>query len=108
MVITMWTIFIALLELLCIFPEAFLAFLAGKCHLEALVQRMVGRFAVTNRAVEPFAATWRADGDLSIENMFAVMRTESTNALYFGLTTGHGVSAIPHSDASTCEKVAST
>lgn len=45
-----------LFELARILAKAFLALLAGKGHLKALQQRMVGRLLVALGAVEPFPA----------------------------------------------------
>jgi hypothetical protein len=56
MVIAVRTVFVTLLELLGVLPEALFALLAGKGHVEALLQRMVGRLAMAFCTVEPFPA----------------------------------------------------
>ena len=64
---------IPVLELACIFPEGLFALLTHKNHFEALQQRVVSRLLVTLCTVEPLLATWRADGDLGIEDVFAAI-----------------------------------
>ena len=75
MIVAVRAILIAFFELLRVFPKAFLAFLAGECHFEALVEKVIGGLVVTLCAVEPFAAARGADGDLGIENVFASIQS---------------------------------
>jgi len=62
---------IRVFELVAAFSEALLALLTGKGHLLALLQGMLLRLAMAFCAVEPLSATWGADGNLSIEDVFA-------------------------------------
>jgi hypothetical protein len=54
-----------------VFSERLLALLTRERHLVHLAQRVILRLRVTLRAVEPLPAARGADGDLSIEDMFA-------------------------------------
>lgn len=56
MVIAVRAVFVALLELLSVLAEAFLALFAGKRHVKALLQRMISRLGVAFCTVEPFPA----------------------------------------------------
>lgn len=70
MVIAVRTVLIAFLKFLCVFAKALLALLASKCHIETLEEGVIFLLLVTFCTVKPFTATWRADGDLGIENVF--------------------------------------
>lgn len=70
-VITMWTIFIAVLELFHVFPKCFLALLAHEGHLHSTCEFMVFLLAMALCTVEPFSAAGRSYGDLCIENVLA-------------------------------------
>ena len=48
-----------------IFPEGFLALLAHESHLKALEEVMVGLFCVAFGAVEPLAACFQTNADIS-------------------------------------------
>lgn len=52
----MWAVFVGILELVRILPEALLALFAGEDHLVALEEFMVFALLVTLGAVEPFTA----------------------------------------------------
>lgn len=71
MVVAARAVLVAVLKLAGVFPEAFLALLAGEYHFEALQQRVVSRLGVALCAVEPFFAARRADRDLGVEDVFA-------------------------------------
>ncbi|KAB8360950.1 hypothetical protein FH972_024682 [Carpinus fangiana] len=64
--------YLRVFELLAILPEALLALFTGKCHVQALLQRVGLLFRVAFGTVEPFAAAWRADSNLCIEDVFTV------------------------------------
>jgi len=70
-VVAVRAVFVTLFKLLRVFPEAFLALLAGKGHVEFLQQRVVFLFGMAFGTVEPFATAWRTDGDLGVENVLA-------------------------------------
>ena len=55
-----------------ILPETFFALFTRKHHLCLLSKLVVGSFGVALGTVEPFLATWAADGDLCVENVFTV------------------------------------
>lgn len=59
-------------HLLCIFSEAFFTLLARECHVEALRQGMLLALLMALCTIKPLAATRGADGDLGVEDMFAV------------------------------------
>lgn len=52
----MWAVFVGILELVRILPEALLALFAGEDHLVALEEFMVFALLVALGAVEPFTA----------------------------------------------------
>lgn len=68
----MWAVFIALLVGCHVFPESFLAFLTYEGHFHRFLQRMLGYFGMTLRAVEPLLAARSTNRDLGIQDMFAV------------------------------------
>ena len=68
----MWTILIAFLVGRHVLPERLLALLAHESHLEGFGQWMGLRFSVAFRTVVPGFATGCSDGDLRVEDMFAV------------------------------------
>lgn len=67
-----------------ILPETLLAFLAGKDHLEALLQLMRLGFMVAISAVEPLLAAGRADGHLGVQDVFAVVLGQLLKWLFGG------------------------
>jgi hypothetical protein len=71
MIITMWTVLIALIVLRHILPKSFLAFLASKRHLRGLRQLMILGFGVALGAVVPLLAAWSANRHLRVQNVFA-------------------------------------
>jgi len=56
MVVAVRTVFIALIKLLDIFPEALFALLTSKYHLQSRLELMRFAFSVTFCAVEPLPA----------------------------------------------------
>jgi hypothetical protein len=72
MIITMWTVFIALLVGRHILSERLFAFLAHKNHLRCLLQGVCLRFTVAFGAIVPLFAAWSTDGDLSVQDVFTV------------------------------------
>lgn len=56
MVVTEWTVLIAVVEVARVFPEALFAFLAGEGEFIFAQERMVFGFRVAFGAVEPLAA----------------------------------------------------
>ena len=71
MVITMWTILVALLVHLHILPERLLALLAHEDPLGSFPQTVVLRFSMAFRAIEPLPATRGAYGDLRVQDVLA-------------------------------------
>jgi len=65
-VVTVWAVFVTLLEFRNILSKALLAFLACKCHVVRLDQFMILLFAVAVCAIEPFPTTGRADSHLRV------------------------------------------
>ena len=65
-VVTMWTVLVALLKLFHILPEGLLTLLASERHFERLFQIVILRVGVALRTVEPLSAAWRANGDLGV------------------------------------------
>ena len=74
MVIAVWTVLVALVELLHVLTERLLALLAQERHLHGLPEPMVLCLSVTLGAVKPLLAARRADGDLGVEDVFTVWR----------------------------------
>lgn len=72
-IIAMWTELVALIVVGHVFAECLFAFLAEEVHLHRLLQLVVLRLRVTFGAVEPLFATWSADGDLRVQDVFAGM-----------------------------------
>ena len=70
MIIAMRAILITLLIHGHIFPECFLAFLANERHFRRFRQRMCLRFGMAFSAVVPLLATWCADRDLRVQDVF--------------------------------------
>lgn len=58
MVITVWTVFVALLVVGHIFPEGFLALLTDEGHLVRLLQSVILGLCMAFRAVKPLFAAW--------------------------------------------------
>ena len=56
MIVAVGAVFVALVKLLGVFPEALLALLASEGHIEALEQSVIFGFSVAFGAIEPFAA----------------------------------------------------
>ena len=71
-VITMRTVFVALIELCDIFPEGFFALLADECHLRRLRKLMRLRFCVAFGTIEPLLAAGRADRNLGIQDVLTI------------------------------------
>lgn len=55
-VIAVRAVFVAVIELLCIFAEALFALFAGKCHVERLHEWVLLLFGMAFGTVKPFAA----------------------------------------------------
>lgn len=70
MVVTMWTIFIALIVFRHILPKNFLAFLACKRHLYRLGKLVVFSLGMALSTVKPLLAAGSPDGDLRVQDMF--------------------------------------
>jgi len=70
-IVTMGTVLVAVFKLCGVFAEALFALFARESHVCGLLKGVIGCFAVAVGAVEPFAATGGADGDLSVENVLA-------------------------------------
>ena len=70
MIIAMRAILITLLIHGHIFPECFLAFLANERHFRRFRQGMCLRFGMAFSAVVPLLATWCADRDLRVQDVF--------------------------------------
>jgi len=68
-VVTMWAVFIAILEFLRVFSEAFFTFLACERHIEFLEEGMGFVFGMTFWAVIPFSTAGGADGYLGVEDV---------------------------------------
>ncbi len=73
MIIAMWAELVALLVVGHVFAECLFAFLAQEVHLHRLLELVVLRLRVALGAIEPLLATWSADGDLCVQNVFAGM-----------------------------------
>jgi hypothetical protein len=72
MIITMRTVFVALFVDCHILAESFLALFADESHLRCPRKWMCLRLCMTFRTVEPLLATRGADGDLGIQDVFAM------------------------------------
>lgn len=70
MVITMWTVLVALLVHRHVLPERLLTFLAHEGHLGGLGQVVCLGLRVALGAVIPELATWRPDRDLRVQDVF--------------------------------------
>lgn len=74
MVIAMRAVFVTFLVRAHVLPKRTFAFLAKKGHFKRLRQLVIGLFfGVTFGTVEPLAATWCADCDLSVEDVLAAV-----------------------------------
>ena len=72
MIVTMRAVLVALVVVGHVFPESFAALLAHERHLCGLAQPVVLRFFVAFRTVEPLLAAGRTNGNLRVQNVFAV------------------------------------
>jgi hypothetical protein len=70
MVIAIWTIFIAFLISVHIFPKRFSTFFAYKVHFQRFGKFVVRNFCMTFWTVKPLFAARGTDGNLSVENVF--------------------------------------
>lgn len=71
-VIAMRAILVALFVRSHILAKRLLALFTHKCHLRRPRKLMRLRLGVALGAVKPLLAAWRADGDLSVQNVLAV------------------------------------
>ncbi len=72
MVVAVRAVLVAILKLLHVLPEALLALFAREGHVHGLFELVRLRVGVALRAIEPLPAAGRADGDLGVEDVFAV------------------------------------
>jgi hypothetical protein len=72
MIITMRAVFVALFVDGHILAESFLTLFADESHLRCPLKCMCLGLCMTFRTVEPLLATWGADGDLGIQDVFAM------------------------------------
>lgn len=70
-IITVWTILVALLVVRHVLAKRLFALFARKRHLCRLLKSVVLRFCVALCAVEPLLAAWRAYRHLGVQDMFA-------------------------------------
>lgn len=77
-VVTVGTVFVALIELRDVLPESFLALLTDERHLRRLCKSMRLCFSVAFSAIEPLLAAGRADGNLCVQNVLAYRLSAST------------------------------
>ena len=73
MVVTVRTVFIALIEICDVFPEGFLALLTDEYHLRRLRKPVGLCFCVAFGTIEPLLAAGRTDGNLGIQDVLAVV-----------------------------------
>lgn len=92
MVVAVWAVLVALLELLHVFPEAFSALLAGEDHLQGWLELVRLGFSVAFGTVEPFPAAGGPDRNLGVENVFA------GEMLGGGIGRGDAKQGIPHGE----------
>jgi hypothetical protein len=69
----MRAVLIALVELLHVFAEDLSALFACEDHLGSAFELVVLLLSVAFCAVEPLPTAWRADRDLGVEDVFAVI-----------------------------------
>jgi hypothetical protein len=72
-VVTVRAVLIALIELRGVFPEGFLALFTHECHLRRLRKPVGLCFCVAFGAIEPLLAAGRADGNLGIQDVLAIV-----------------------------------
>jgi hypothetical protein len=77
----MRAVFVGLLEGPGVLTEGLAAFLADEGHIEALEEWVVFGFVMAFGTVEPFAAARGADGDLCVEDVITVCRSELLEVL---------------------------
>ena len=88
-VVTVGTIFVALLIVGHVFAKRFLALLAHEDHLGGLPQTMVLRFSMALGAIEPLPAAWGTYGDLRVQDVFAGQKNGfNARALIRGMARG--------------------
>ena len=81
MIIAMRTVFVAFLVNSHIFPESFFTFLAHKGHFHRLSKWMGFDFSVTFSTIKPLLAARSTDGDLGVQDMFAVKKRLAVHEL---------------------------
>lgn len=69
--ILLWAVLVGIIEVLKILTEGFLARLACKDHFETFLEFVLHDLIMAFSTIEPFLAAWRADSDLSVEDMLA-------------------------------------
>jgi hypothetical protein len=74
-VITMRAILVALFVGCHILAERLLTFFAHKCHFRRPGKPVSLRLSMALGAVKPLLAAWCADGDLCVQDVFALYRT---------------------------------
>ena len=72
-VVTVGAVLVALLEFRDVFPEGFLALLTDECHLRRLGKPMRLRFCVAFGTIEPLLTAGRADGNLGVQDVLAIV-----------------------------------
>lgn len=81
MIIAVRTVFIAFFVNSHIFPESLFAFLAHEGHFRRFSEWMGFGFSVTFSAIKPLLAARSADGDLGVQDMFAVKKRSVVHKL---------------------------